>query len=145
MSQPVPSLITGGNHEDERGKLEFYNNFDMSCIKRIYFTTHLCTEVVRAWQAHKIENRWFCCTKGSFKVKLVKIDNFNNPSDILEVLEFSLSDKNQQILYIPSGYANGFKALQEDSKLMIMSNYMLNEIENDQVRFDENKWTTWTK
>lgn len=30
-----------------------------------------------------------------------------------------------------------------DSKLMIMSNYGFNEIENDQIRFDYNKWTKW--
>ena len=53
----------------------------MSPIKRVYFTTHYDIEVVRAWQGHTIESRWFRCVKGSFNVKLVEIDNWENPSN----------------------------------------------------------------
>jgi len=139
----LPNVIEGGNYKDARGQLEFFNSFDMSPIKRIYFTTHFNTNVVRAWQGHIIESRWFLCVKGSFTVKLVAIDDWENPSDDLKVHQYKLSSKKQEILHIPSGFANGFKALEDDSKLMIMSNYGFNEIENDQVRFDQNKWTKW--
>ncbi len=138
-----PNLIEGGKHVDERGKLEFFNDFDMSPIKRVYFITHFDTDVVRAWQGHTIESRWFYCVKGSFIVKLVEIDNWEEPSDSLKVYEYKLIADKQQILYIPNGFANGFKALEDNSKLMIMSNYGFNEIENDQIRFDQNKWTQW--
>ena len=138
-----PNLIEGGEYIDERGKLEFFNDFDMSSIKRMYFTTHFDTGVVRAWQGHTIESRWFYCVKGSFIVKLVKIDNWMAPSESLKVYEYKLTADKQQILYIPNGFANGFKALEGDSKLMILSNYGFNEIENDQIRFDQNKWTKW--
>ena len=47
---------------------------------------------------------------------------------------------NKRFLYIPKGYVNGFRALEANAKLMIMSNYGFNEIENDQIRFDQNKW-----
>lgn len=138
-----PNLIEGGKHVDERGKLEFFNDFDMSPIKRVYFTTHFDTDVVRAWQGHTIESRWFYCVKGSFTVKLVEIDNWEEPSNNLKVYEYKLTADNQQILYIPKGFANGVKALEKDAKLMILSNYGFNEIENDQIRFDQNKWTQW--
>ncbi|RSC93564.1 dTDP-4-dehydrorhamnose 3,5-epimerase family protein [Tenacibaculum singaporense] len=138
-----PNLIKGGKYVDERGKLEFFNDFDMSPIKRLYFTTHFDTNVVRAWQGHTIESRWFYCVKGSFTVKLVKIDNWETPSDSLKVYEYKLIADKQQILHIPNGFANGFKALEGESKLMILSNYGFNEIENDQIRFDQNKWTQW--
>ena len=138
-----PNFIKGGKHVDERGDLEFFNDFDMSPIKRVYFTTHFDTDVVRAWQGHTIESRWFYCVKGSFTVKLVEIDNWESPSDNLKVYEYKLTADNQQILYIPNGFANGFKALEKDAKLMILSNYGFNEIENDQIRFDQNKWTQW--
>ncbi|WP_046755340.1 dTDP-4-dehydrorhamnose 3,5-epimerase family protein [Kordia jejudonensis] len=143
MSKIVPKIITGGNYTDERGQLEFFNEFDMSSIKRVYFTTHFDTEVIRAWQGHIIESRWFRCVQGSFSVKLVAIDNWENPSDDLKVYEYELTAEKQEILYIPNGFANGFKALEANAKLMIMSNYGFNEIENDQVRFDQNKWTKW--
>lgn len=138
-----PKLITGGNYVDERGQLDFINDFDMSLIKRVYFTTHFDTDTIRAWQGHKIESRWFICVKGSFIVKLVGIDDWNTPSENLKVSQYTLSANESAVLFIPYGYANGFKALEENSKLMIMSDYGLNEIENDQVRFDQNKWATW--
>jgi dTDP-4-dehydrorhamnose 3,5-epimerase-like enzyme len=143
MSEVIPKIISGGNFRDERGQLEFFNEFDMSPVKRLYFTTHFNTNTIRAWQAHKIESRWFLCVKGSFKVKLVNIDNWENPSNNLKVYEYKLSAAKQEILYIPNGFANGFKALEVNSKLMVLSNYGFNEIENDQVRFDQNKWAKW--
>ena len=143
MNKTRPYIIKGGNYTDERGQLEFFNKFDMSPIKRVYFTTHCDIEVVRAWQGHTIESRWFRCVNGGFNVKLVEIDNWENPSDDLKVIEYELTSEKQEILYIPKGYANGFKALKPDSKLMIMSNYAFNEIENDQIRFNQNNWTKW--
>ncbi len=143
MSKLIPNIISGGNYKDNRGQLEFFNEFDVSPIKRVYFTTHFDTEVVRAWQGHTIESRWFRCLNGSFAVKLVEIDNWKNPSDDLKVFEYELTADKQEILYIPNGYVNGLKALKADSKLMIMSNYGFNEIENDQIRFDQNKWVKW--
>lgn len=138
-----PKLIDGGNYVDERGELHFFNKFDMSNIKRVYFTKHFDTNVIRAWQGHKIESRWFISIQGSFKVKLIKIKNWEAPKEQLQVLEYTLSDKKPQILFIPNGFVNGFKALEANSKLMIFSDYRINEIENDQVRFDASKWTTW--
>lgn len=143
MSKLLPKIISGGMHKDERGQLEFFNEFDMLPIKRVYFTTHFDTEVIRAWQGHTIESRWFRCVQGSFMVKLVEIDDWKNPSNNLKVYKYELSADKQEILYIPNGFANGFKALVVNAKLMIMSNYRFNEIENDQIRFDQNKWTKW--
>ena len=79
MNKVAPYIIKGGNYTDERGGLEFYNDFDMSQIKPVYFTTHFDTEVIRAWQGHTIESRWFCSVKGSFQVKLIigKIHQMN--------------------------------------------------------------------
>ena len=143
MNRVKPYIIKGENSTDERGGLDFYNDFDMSQIKRVYFTIHTNKEVIRAWQGHKIESRWFCSVKGSFLVKLIEIDNWENPSKELKVLKYKLTSEKQEILYMPSGYVNGFKALQTDSKLMIMSNYGFNEVENDEFRFDKNKWVKW--
>ena len=143
MNKLSPFIISGKKHTDERGELQFYNDFDMSQIKRVYFTTHPDTEVIRAWQGHTIQSRWFCSVQGSFVVKLIKIDNWVKPSDELKVLEYTLTAEKQEILYIPKGYVNGFKALKNNSKLMIMSNYGFSEIENDEIRFDKNKWSKW--
>ncbi len=139
----VPKIITGGTHQDERGRLDFVNEFNARKIKRIYFTTHPLVSTIRAWQGHKIESRWFICVHGSFQVKLIEIDNWENPSDSLEVQHYSLTSDKPEVLYIPNGYVNGFKADEENSKLMIMSDYGMDEIENDQVRFNKEKWNQW--
>ena len=140
-----PKLIEGGTFQDYRGTLQFVNPFDMKDVKRMYFTTHSNTSTIRAWQGHKIESRWFYCVKGSFEVKLVKIDNWDNPSDNCRIYHFSLEEYKPQVLFIPQGFANGFKANAEQSKLMIMSNYALNEIEDDQYRFEQTRWVKWSK
>ena len=115
----------------------------MSHIKRLYFTEHFSVDVVRAWQAHIIESRWFLCVQGTFNVKLVAIDNFNDPSDHLMVHEYMLNSEDSKVLYIPKGYANGFQALEANSKLMIFSDFDFGVNPNDQLRYDQNKWATW--
>ena len=139
MNKISPYIVKGESFTDERRGLEFYNDFDMSPIKRQYFDTN----IIRAWQGHTIERPWFIYVKGSFTVKLIEIDNWEKPSKELKVLKYKLTSEKPEILYIPSVYVNGFKALQKDSKLMIMSNYGFNEVENDEFRFDKNKWVKW--
>jgi len=135
-----PSIINGGFFEDFRGRLDYLNDFDLSKIKRVYFTTNAEVGFFRGWQGHKIESRWFFCVNGSFEVKLVEIDDWDNPSAILESKIYILEEKKPQVLYIPKGYINGFSSLEESSKLMILSNFNLGENTNDDVRFESNKW-----
>ena len=47
----------------------------------------------------------------------VKIDNFKSPSEELKVYEFLLKADDPQVLFIPEGFANGFQAKKENSKL----------------------------
>jgi dTDP-4-dehydrorhamnose 3,5-epimerase-like enzyme len=136
-------LIQGNSFIDDRGKLDYFNDFNMSPIKRVYFTTHFNLDVVRAWQGHTVESRWFICVSGSFNVKLIKMDNWEAPSNLLPVENYVLNSEKKQVLFIPNGNVNGFRALKTDSKLMIMSNYNFNEIEDDLIRFDQNKWNEW--
>lgn len=136
------SIINGGFFEDSRGRLDYVNDLDLSIIKRMYFTTNTEVGFFRGWQGHKIESRWFFCVKGSFEVKLVEIDNWDNPSEILESKVYILEEKNPKVLYIPNGYVNGFTSLESDSKLMILSNYKLGETINDDFRFESNNWQT---
>ncbi len=134
------SIINGGFFEDSRGRLDYVNDLDLSKIKRMYFTTNTEVGYFRGWQGHKIESRWFFCVKGSFEVKLVEIDDWDNPSDILDPKVHILEEEKPQVLYIPNGYVNGFSSLEKSSKLMILSNFNLGENTNDDVRFESNKW-----
>jgi dTDP-4-dehydrorhamnose 3,5-epimerase-like enzyme len=131
------NVIPGGNHKDKRGTLTFNNDFDASDIKRIYTIENESTNIIRAWQGHKIESRWFSAIKGSFEIKIIKIKNWENPDKNAEVFSIILNDKNLNTLCVPNGYLNSIQALEENSKLLAMSDYKLGEI-NDEYKFDLN-------
>lgn len=140
-----PILIIGSKHVDARGTLLFINDFDMSPIKRLYIITHPSVDIVRAWQAHKIESKYFKCIKGRFLVAVVAIDNWDAPSKELPVQTFILDANKSEVLCIPGGHANGFKALEADAQLMVFSDLDLESAKDDQFRFDENLWMDWDK
>jgi len=109
----------------------------------MYIIDPASRNVVRAWQAHKKECKWFTCLQGSFEVKLVKVDDFDSPDLNSSHLCFPITAANPQSLFIPGGYANGFRALEERSKLLVFSNFTLEESLQDDFRFGENYWPLW--
>ncbi|MFC6267724.1 WxcM-like domain-containing protein [Frigoriflavimonas asaccharolytica] len=129
-----PKIIAGSNHTDSRGTLTFNNDFNMSEIKRVYTIENNSVNFVRAWQGHKIEQRWFSAIEGSFKIKLIEIDHWETPSKDLKPIEFILSSHTFDILHVPQGFISSIQALEEKSKLLLFSNFELNEIE-DEYRF----------
>lgn len=133
-------LIKGNSFTDERGTIRFVNDFYFEGIKRFYTVTHPDTSVNRAWQGHKIETKHFFVTKGEFIIYWVNIDNWDNPGKDLRVNKEVLSAGNPQILIIPAGHANGFKALQPDSTLLVYSDLSLEESAADLYRFDTDYW-----
>jgi len=135
-----PTVIKGGSHSDNRGNLTYNNDFDMSSIKRMYFIQNSSTSFVRAWQGHVIERRWFSVVKGSFEIKLIKIDNWENPTKNLDIFSSILNDQNLDVLFVPAGYVNSIQALEENSKLLLMSDYRLGDIQ-DEYRFDSKYFT----
>jgi hypothetical protein len=131
----TPKITEGNSHTDSRGTLFFNNNFDASAVKRIYIIENRTTNFVRGWQGHKIEQRWFTVMKGSFEIQLIAIDNWICPSKDLEILTFVINDQKQDVLHIPQGYVSSIKSLEEGSKLLVMANYLLGEIQ-DEYRFE---------
>lgn len=138
-------LIDGGIFKDERGKLRFVNDFDFSDVKRFYIIENNSVDVIRAWQGHKIERKFFYVVLGSFLICAVKIDDWDNPSATLRVEKYILNDRKSQILMIPAGYANGIKALEPNSKLLVFSSQTLEDAKNDDYRFEKDMWYDWNK
>lgn len=127
-------VLEGKRHEDARGIITYNNDFEASQIKRIYTIENHSTEFIRGWQGHKIEQRWFACMRGSFEISVIKIDNFQQPSKDLTVNKYLLKDKNLTFLHIPSGHITAIQAIEEGSKLLILADYALGEIQ-DEYRF----------
>lgn len=136
----LPQLIKGNSHADDRGVLQFNNDFNALGIKRIYTIQNRDTEFVRGWQGHKIEQRWFSAIQGSFKIFLIAIDDWNAPSTNLIQHEFILDAQKMDVLHVPSGYVSSIQSLEKSSKLLLMSDSLLGEI-NDEYRYDINYFT----
>lgn len=140
-----PAKLEGGVFEDERGKLVYNNLFDMTHVKRFYSISHPDTLTIRAWQGHKAESKWFHCIRGSFRIKLVKIDNWETPSKTLPIQTLTLSEGTGQVLHVPSGYANGFQAGAADSMLLVFSDQPLSSSQNDDFRYSPDYWGQWNE
>lgn len=121
-------VVKGNLHRDERGIVRFVNGFNMSQVVRLY-----CIQpnlgVIRAWQGHKKETKWFYVAKGSFLVKTIKMNT-------LEKKEYHLNDTESKVLEISGGHYNGFVALEEGSILMVFSDFGLEESKADDFRED---------
>jgi dTDP-4-dehydrorhamnose 3,5-epimerase-like enzyme len=130
-----PRIINGGSHSDERGRLQFNNSFDATNIKRIYIIENKETTFVRGWQGHRIEQRWFSVLQGSFKIEMIAIDNWENPSKGLKSLSFIVDAETLDVLHVPQGYVTSIQALKEGAKLLVMADYLLGAIQ-DEYRFD---------
>lgn len=136
------NIIHGGGHIDERGEVQFVNDFSFPDVKRFYIIKPKQNQV-RAWQGHKIERKYFFASHGSFLVCTILIDNWDKPSTDLEVNQIILNSNDHKILEIPAGYANGFKALEPNSTLIVFSNLTLAESQQDDYRFDQSLWVDW--
>ncbi|MBN9300149.1 MAG: WxcM-like domain-containing protein [Filimonas sp.] len=139
------NIIHGEKYEDIRGILSFVNEFNLKAnnIQRFYNIKHNDPSIVRAWQAHKKEQKWFYVLSGSFKIVLVKPDNWTNPSSLLPYSDFILNSNEPKMLHVPGGFANGFKALEPGSIITIFSDFTLSESKIDSYRFESNLWYTW--
>ncbi len=140
-----PTIIKGGNFIDERGMMRFVNDFQFDDVQRFYMIKHIGTSVVRAWQGHRLEKKYFFPVSGSFVVAWVKIDDFENPSMNLKPEYHILSVETSEILAVPKGYANGLKALEPNSEIMVLSDKSLEESAKENIRFPAEWWFDWKK
>jgi dTDP-4-dehydrorhamnose 3,5-epimerase-like enzyme len=135
-----PNLITGNQFKDQRGTLFFNNDFDLTNIKRIYVIENKNEDIVRAWQGHKIEQRWFSVIEGKFRIQLIEVDNWDKPSKNLPKIEFILKSENLDVLHVPPGFISCIQSLDKKSKLIAFTDYKLGEI-NDEFRYPTNYFT----
>ena len=126
-----PSILKGNLFQDHRGTLRYNNDFDASSIKRMYLIENKDLSVERAWQGHKIEQRWFSAINGSFLIKIIEPNHWENPSGIKISFDFVLKQNILDFLHIPAGYLTSIKALEEGSQLLVLADYALGEIKDE--------------
>ena len=139
----TPKIIVGNRIYDDRGSIRFSNQLNFKKIKRFYIVHNYTKNFIRAWHGHKKEEKYISCIKGSFQISAVKIDNFKPPSKRNKVNTYFLNESNNNFVFIPKGYANGLKSLEENSELLILSTSSLQESVKDDFRYDANYWNPW--
>ncbi len=76
---------------------------------------------------HGQDSSYFCCDQDKTVLKGSIDENF------------VLSSQAPKILYIPAGYANGFKTLEEDTSVLFFSTIPMDEAADDDYRFSTNE------
>ena len=126
--------------KDERGVLKFFNTFNFKGVKRFYETRNSTANPIRAFHGHLKEEKIVYPVSGKTLLCIVKINNVKNPSRKAKVRKFILSDNNPKLVHIPAGFANGFKSLTKNSKVIFFSTLTLNESLKDDYRFPYDYW-----
>lgn len=134
--------MKGENHVDDRGSLRFFNDFDFNEVVRFYIIEPSNTQIIRAWQGHLKEKKWFLAIKGSFEVQYIEMLKTKNGIEFGERHKILISNRTNDILEINAPALNGFKAMEPESILLVYSNLSLSDSLKDDFRVsqDEIPW-----
>lgn len=137
----LPKLLSGSSFKDNRGELYAFPTFDLKEIVRMYAIEPVNDQIIRAWQGHLQERKWFWAASGSFEVQTIPIDQLGKPNLAQRSL-WELKSTEASVLAIPGGYLNGFRALEESSRLLVFSDFDLEASKIDDIRFslDDIPW-----
>lgn len=138
-----PATVTefpGGLAIDDRGSLRFVAGLPFAGIKRFYIIENFSTATIRAWHGHLKEAKIIYPLRGAAIVAAVLLSNPRRPSKKTKPERFVLSAKKLAALYIPAGYANGFKILEEGTSLIFFSTSTVEESKQDDYRFPADYW-----
>lgn len=133
-------IIDGGLAVDDRGAVTFANDFNFENVKRFYQVENFSTSTIRAWHGHLKEGKYVFVSNGSIILGAAPMDNTKSPSKDVKVTRLILSSRSPKIVYIPPGYANGFKPLEEGTKISFFSTSTLDESKGDDYRFPHDYW-----
>ena len=139
-SHKKPKLFEGGIAADQRGQVSFVNGFGFEDVVRFYMVENSAEEPIRAFHGHMKEAKYVFVPSGSALVAAVKLDDAKTPSTLEIPQRFVLSAKKPSVLYIPGGYANGFRALEPNTKVIFFATASVEESKADDYRFPHDYW-----
>ncbi len=143
MSENI-TFISGNAAVDDRGAVRFCNDFDMTDVKRFYVVTNHEPRFVRAWHAHKAEEKYAYVASGAAMMAAVQIDDWESPDKSAEIHRFTLSEDKPGVLQVPGGYAHGFMTLRPDTRIFFFSTASLAQSLDDDYRYAFDYWNPWS-
>ena len=141
-----PHLIRGGVSYDERGSLAFCNDFTLAGAKRQYIVSNFETKTIRAWHGHRREQKWVQVVCGNAVVKAwaPTDDEFARGYAVqappIESRMYSYVLRPGDLLHIPAGMANGWRALTPGTFVQFFSDTALSDAADDDIRFPWDMW-----
>ena len=139
-SHKKPKLFEGGIAADQRGQVSFVNGFGFEDVVRFYMVENSAEEPIRAFHGHMKEAKYVFVPSGSALVAAVKLDDAKTPSTLEIPERFVLSAKKPSVLFIPGGYANGFRALEANTRVIFFATASVEESKADDYRFPHDYW-----
>ena len=136
--------FNGGVATDDRGSVRFVNDFNFEGVKRFYQVQNHRQGFIRAWHGHHNEGKYVYVPKGSIIFGAVPLQMLLDKTiDSKHVLKTIVSSNNPKVVYVPPGYANGFKTLEEGTIVQFFSTSTLQESTNDDIRFEYDIVDIW--
>ena len=133
-------VLKGDLAVDDRGTVSFVNDFDFSDVKRFYVVENHRPGFIRAWHGHHHEGKYVHVVQGSILLGVAPMSSSSEMDREDKAKTFVLSSKKPTIIFIPGGYANGFKTLEENTKIVFYSTATMAESANDDTRFEYTHW-----
>jgi dTDP-4-dehydrorhamnose 3,5-epimerase len=140
MPVEAPRLISGDIAVDDRGSVSFVNGFSFGDVARFYRVHNHATTTIRAWHGHKIEGKYVYVVTGSAIAAAVRFDAGSLPPGEEQVHRYVLSAAKPAVLYIPPGFANGFRPLEPNTVILFFSTSTLEQSKGDDYRFPADHW-----
>lgn len=133
-------VYDGGSGVDDRGTVSFVNGFNFPDVKRFYMVSNFNCDTIRAFHGHEKEGKYIFVASGTAILCAVKMDDKVNPNKKNPVNRYVLSARKPCVVFIPAGYANGFRSLEDDTKIVFFSTSTLEESKGDDYRFPADYW-----
>jgi len=117
--------------DEKNDKITFdgLSYLELPKIRRIYLVGNFSKDTVRGMHYHEKEWKYFLAIKGSAKFVVSPEDK---PSE--KTKTFVLSERKPEVLIVPPKNYNGWKALEEGTLILGMSNLSLEESLKDDKR-----------
>ena len=136
MTNSIPHIIKGDIFNDGRGKLLSCNQFDMSCVKRMYSIENINSNYIRGWKGHKIETRWFFATKGSIIINTILISDLEKAHPLPVINTFKLNEDNLNVLEVPPGFATSIKQYSNGDRICVFADYEIGVSDDEDLRWE---------
>ena len=131
-----PEIVAGGVAIDDRGVLSYLNTAPFSKVKRMYMVENFNVNTIRAFHGHLFEEKIALVIAGAAIVNVSQMRIVSgNIVGLDQPTRFVLADHNPQLLRIPAGYANGWKALLPNTKILFFSSTTMEEAKHDDYRW----------